>query len=431
LQDVLKQIKLEKARQKRLEEQKLQEMQEALNKQNEASGKKGYWNNNKTRQEGLAEFKKTWGERENEDDWRRSEKIDLTINEIDGTEDSLNIDKGKSNEDSLSVEMLAKNLPLTEEAMKASMDRLLNAWYDAAIIYKEELNEIDEATEYFDKIINKKFVNDLDLSSSFQLYRVKEGKSGADIHKKHILSTYPKSDFASFLLDPEYFLKQKNKEKENEVDYLKIYSNYTKKQYNLVLNEIDAFLIAQPQTKLKSKFKLLRVNAQANLTANKNELLPALNEIVTDYPDTDEEKRAKEMIKIIKEGFSKNDSIVKKVSPYTYQDDAVHYIIVMVDKNTKVNDVQTKINSLNTNKFSNLKLKSSTVVLSDATNLVLLKEFKSLKKGKEYVTSYKAAKKEMGKFNEFKVFLISSENLKKLLELKKIEEYELFHDENY
>jgi hypothetical protein len=431
LQDVLKQIKLEKARQKRLEEQKLQEMQEALNKQNEASGKKGYWNNNKTRQEGLAEFKKTWGERENEDDWRRSEKIDLTINEIDGTEDSLNIDKGKSNEDSLSVEMLAKNLPLTEEAMKASMDRLLNAWYDAAIIYKEELNEIDEATEYFDKIINKKFVNDLDLSSSFQLYRVKEGKSGADIHKKHILTTYPKSDFAAYLLDPEYFLKQKNKEKENEVDYLKIYSNYTKKQYNLVLNEIDAFLIAQPQTKLKSKFKLLRVNAQANLTANKNELLPALNEIVTDYPDTDEEKRAKEMIKIIKEGFSKNDSIVKKVSPYTYQDDAVHYIIVMVDKNTKVNDVQTKINALNTNKFSNLKLKSSTLVLNDATNLVLLKEFKSLKKGKEYVTSYKAAKKEMGKFNEFKVFLISSENLKKLIELKKIEEYELFHDENY
>jgi hypothetical protein len=103
----------------------------------------------------------------------------------------------------------------------------------------------------------------------------------------------------------------------------------------------------------------------------------------------------------------------------------------LADKTTKVNDVQTKINAYNTSKFANLKLKSSTLVLSDAANLVLLKEFKSLKKGKEYVTSYKAAKKEMGKFNELKVFLISSENLKKLLELKKIEEYELFHDENY
>jgi hypothetical protein len=104
---------------------------------------------------------------------------------------------------------------------------------------------------------------------------------------------------------------------------------------------------------------------------------------------------------------------------------------VVADKALKVNDVQTKINALNTSKFSNLKLKSSTLVLSDATNLVLLKEFKSLKKGKDYVTSYKASKREMGKFNELKVFLISAENLKKLLELKKIEEYELFHDENY
>lgn len=61
LEDVLDQMKKDLARKKRLEAQKLQEMQEALNKQNEASGKKGYWNNNKTLQEGLAEFKKNWG----------------------------------------------------------------------------------------------------------------------------------------------------------------------------------------------------------------------------------------------------------------------------------------------------------------------------------------------------------------------------------
>jgi hypothetical protein len=343
----------------------------------------------------------------------------------------LAVDKDTPNEDSLTVEILAKNLPISAEAMKASTDKLLNAWYDAAIIYKEELNEPEQATEYFEKITSKNLINDLDLSASFQLFRLKEGKSTAEIHKNHILSTYPKSDFAAFLLDPDYFLKQKTKEKENEVDYLKIYSNYSMKNYSLVLSEIDAFLAAQPQTKLKSKFKLLRVNAQANLTSNKKELLPALNEIVADFPNSDEEKRAKEMIKIINEGFSKNDSVVKKVSPYTYQDEAIHYVIVVVDKAMKVADVQTKINALNTSKFSNLKLKSSTIVLNDATNLVLLKEFKSLKKGKDYVTSYKSSKREMGKFNDLKAFLISTDNLKKLLELKKIDEYELFHDENY
>jgi hypothetical protein len=60
-----------------------------------------------------------------------------------------------------------------------------------------------------------------------------------------------------------------------------------------------------------------------------------------------------------------------------------------------------------------------------------LKEFKSLKKGKEYTSTFKTSKRELGKFNELKIVLISAENLKKLLELKSLEEYEMFHDENY
>ena len=82
-------------------------------------------------------------------------------------------------------------------------------------------------------------------------------------------------------------------------------------------------------------------------------------------------------------------------------------------------------------KLVNFKLKSSTLVFNDGKSLVLLKEFKSLKKGKEYISTFKSSKRELGKFNELKIVLISAENLKKLLELKKIEEYELFHDENY
>jgi len=431
LEDVLKKIKLESERKKRVEEEKLKEIQESLANQSEALGKKGYWNSNKTRQEGYSEFIKMWGERENNDDWRRSEKIELTIKEIDESEDSLALDEEVVEVESITIEMLAKNLPLTEEAMKISIDKLLNAWYDAAIIYWEELNETEQAIEYLEKITDKKLINDIDLNASFQLYRLNEGNSEAEKCKNHILVTYPKSDFAAFLLDPDYFLKQKNEEKENEKDYLKIYSNYTKKKYDLVLREIDEFLIAQPQTKLISKFKLLRVTAQANLTSNKTELLPALNEIVSDFPGTDVEKRAKTMIKIIQEGFSKNDSIIQKVSPFIFNDEATHFLIIVTDKKNKVSDVQTKVNSYNSTKFSNLKLKSSTVVLDESSNFVLLKEFKSLKKGKEYITSYKSSKRDLGKFNELKIFLISSENLKKLLELKKIDEYELFYDENY
>jgi hypothetical protein len=180
------------------------------------------------------------------------------------------------------------------------------------------------------------------------------------------------------------------------------------------------------------KFKLLRVNALANITIDKKLLIPDLTEITKEFPGSDEEKRANEMIKIIQNGFSKNDSIpVKKESPYIYLDDAIHYVIIVSEKPTNVIDVQNKINTFNGEKFSNLKLKSSTLVLNEGKSLVLLKEFKSLKKGKEYTSTFKTSKRELGKFNELKIVLISAENLKKLLELKSLEEYEMFHDENY
>jgi hypothetical protein len=219
---------------------------------------------------------------------------------------------------------------------------------------------------------------------------------------------------------------------QEEKKYLDIFEKYQKKQFSTVISAIDDFLKTAVKTDLNAKFKLLRVNALANVTLDKKTLIPDLTEITKEFPGSDEEKRANEMIRIIQTGFSKNDSIpVKKESPYIYSDDAIHYVIVVTEKPINVTDVQNKVNTLNAEKFVNLKLKSSTLVLNDGKSLVLLKEFKSLKKGKEYISTFKSSKRELGKFIELKTVLISAENLKKLLELKNIEEYELFHDENY
>ena len=431
LEDVLEQIKKDNARKKRIEAQKMQEMQEALNKQNEASGKKGYWNNNKTLQEGLAEFKKNWGDRENKDDWRRSEKLPANFGANENDSIASN-DVKKEEEDSLTIESLAANLPLTEEAMKKSIDKLLNAWFDAAVIYKDQLNEEEIAITYFKKILDKKYVNEIDLSAAFQLYRINDGKSMAETYKAHILKNYPTSDYASYLKDPEFFLKLKNQAVQEEKKYLDIFEKYQKKQFSTVISAIDDFLKTAVKTDLNAKFKLLRVNALANVTLDKKTLIPDLTEITKEFPGSDEEKRANEMIRIIQTGFSKNDSLpIKKESPYIYSDDAIHYAIVVTEKAINVTDVQNKVNTLNAEKFVNLKLKSSTLVFNDGKSFVLLKEFKSLKKGKEYISTFKSSKRELGKFNELKIVLISAENLKKLLELKNIEEYELFHDENY
>ena len=61
----------------------------------------------------------------------------------------------------------------------------------------------------------------------------------------------------------------------------------------------------------------------------------------------------------------------------------------------------------------------------------LLKDFKTIKRGKEYIAMYKKSKRELQKYVNATILLISNDNLKMLIERKDIKEYEYFYDENY
>ena len=107
LKALIKKIKADDARQKEKEAARLRELQanENLFVQS-GEGSKWYWNNAKSRAEGLDDFKRLWGTRENEDDWRRSEKIvlgDFTEIEVD----DLGVDTLVIPDDTLTVEYLS------------------------------------------------------------------------------------------------------------------------------------------------------------------------------------------------------------------------------------------------------------------------------------------------------------------------------------
>ena len=91
---------------------------------------------------GYDEFRRLWGsDRENEDDWRRSQKIvvaSFTEN------DSIPLDSAmvkKEVKDTLTVDYLIKRIPLTDSLFAASQQKMVEAYYNAGIIYKDQLNE--------------------------------------------------------------------------------------------------------------------------------------------------------------------------------------------------------------------------------------------------------------------------------------------------
>ena len=86
-EQLITKMKADEARQKQLDAARLLELQSQTKPDPNASGSKWYWNNEKAKKEGFEEFKRQWGQRSNEDDWRRSEKISFAeaTNAVDDT----------------------------------------------------------------------------------------------------------------------------------------------------------------------------------------------------------------------------------------------------------------------------------------------------------------------------------------------------------
>lgn len=438
LEKVIKQEKEEAARRKTREAERLRELQQNQNVfvQTGGNGNKWYFNNAKTRSDGFDEFRKLWGTRENEDNWRRSDKISVMIDQPVEGEDSaaVVVENIEEVEDSMTVESLMADIPLTDSSLKASNDRLLEALYTAGVIYKEQLNESELARKQFNAVLNRKTEGDVDLSSAFQLYKMDEVSNVAQAteQKNYILMTYPNSDYANYLRDPDFFIKRKEREALAEQEYVTVLDRYTRGLYFPVISKAESVIENEKDNQYRSKYMLLKAMCIGQTNSDKNEMVPVLNQLIAEYPGTPEETRAKEMLEIIKNGYSKNiEADFSNKSPYTFNDEAIQWVIVFLDKKDNSTMAKTKVSDFNREFFSRDKLKVSSKIYGSDQSIILIQEFENDMKAAEYVRVYKATRKHLMDLQKAKILVITQENMKVLFETQKLQEYETFYDEYY
>jgi tetratricopeptide (TPR) repeat protein len=434
IEDVIKKIKEDEKNRKEAEARRLRELQQNQNNfvQTNGSGNKWYFNNPKTRSEGYEEFKKLWGVRDNEDDWRRSDKTTFAIINPDEEDTTQLENAAKPKADSLTVDMLLTNIPLTDSLLQASIDREMNALYAAGIIYKEQLKEADMARAQFNKILAKNKICDTDLSASYQLYKMKEGSPDGDIHKDHILVNYPNSDYANYIRDPNFFIKRKEMEALAVQEYVNVLERYNRGLYYPVISKANDVITNERDNPYRAKYMLLKAMSTGQINPNKHELVPILEQVLADYPGSSEAKRAQEMLDVIANGYSANievDFTIKSI--YKYNDKAEHWVIVFLDKNESSNVGKTKVADFNREFFSRDKLKTSTKIFKDDQSIVLIQQFDNDLKAKEYIRVFKQTRKHLMDLQKAKIMAITQENMKVLFESGKLAEYDQFYEENY
>ncbi|MBL1279878.1 MAG: hypothetical protein COA33_006385 [Fluviicola sp.] len=435
LKSYIKNVKDEAQRKKERDAERLRELQqnENLFAQN-ASGSKWYWNNAKSRAEGFNDFKRLWSTRENEDDWRRSEKtVIANFNTIEGEEEEIDSTLATV-DDTLTVEYLTSKLPLSDSALALSNERLLQAHYNAGIIYKEQLNEKGIAQEEFEAVLKKQIENEHNLLSSYQLYQLFRGSnaSGAQKQKDYILNNYPNSDYANYLRDPNYFIKKKERDKLAEQEYVRVLDRYNRGIYYPVISKANSVINNEKDNIYRAKFMLLKALSTGQLKENKLLLVPILDTLILEYPDTDEAARAKELLEIIKNGYSENiDAEFGDKYPFIYNDRAKYQVIVFLDKKQSSNLAKSKIVDFQREFFSRERLKVSSKLYNKDQSIILISSFDTEAKATEYIRVYKKTRKYLLDLQNAKIFMISIDNMKILFQKQNLEVYENYYDEYY
>jgi hypothetical protein len=430
LKETLKQIRKEIQAAKEKEAAKLLALQSNSMPNNNTNSSKFIFNNPKLRETGFTEFKKLWGARENEDDWRRSDKLSINISgsSVDSTEKIA----GQKTKDSLSIENLLKNIPLSDSAFSQSQLRLIDALYTSGILFKEILLENDLAEKQFESVLALRLSNITDLSAAFQLYRLNENNKRSEKYKSYILDKYPNSDAAKYFLDPDFYIKQKKNAEESQKDYLKLLEQYKLQAYQSVFNLSQVILEKDLTNTCRSEYMLLNVLAMGQLTEDKKTLIPKLNLIIEEKPQSEQAERAREMLEIIQKGYSKNEELdFNKKYYFEFVSDVNQYVIILLDTEDDTDGSKGIISDFTTKKFKSSKLRVSSKITLSEKSFILVQEFASISLADKFVDAYKAGFEFLDDLQDNIIYIITQENLKKLIETAKFEEYKLFYNDNY
>lgn len=258
-----------------------------------ASGGKFYFYNSTTVAYGKQEFKRIWGDRRLEDNWRRSEKQSSGINndEIVAVEEGVPISDDKR----FDPETYISQIP-TEQHVIDSLAKDRNfAYYQLGLIYKEKFKEYGLAANRLEKLLTYSPEERLILPSKYNLYKIyqqMEKNALADRYKNDIITNHPDSRYAEILLNPEAMLA--SDESSPEFKYKALYEEFEKHNYQQVIDTADEYIVLYNGNDIVPKLEMLKATAlarQDGFEAYKK----ALNFVSLNYPNSEEGKKAQEI----------------------------------------------------------------------------------------------------------------------------------------
>ena len=422
--------------------------------------------------QGKEDFRKRWGSRKNEDNWRRANKTVIQMSEDEGydyeaedslqaLQDSLAMAEGAAESDSVLSEdndphkraYYLKQIPFTTDQREASNLIIMDGLYNAGIIEKDELEDFPLAEETFLRLTRQypTYENRADaLYQLFLLYSRWGRTADADRCRDLMAEEFPDSSMTKRVLDPNYFTMARFARQMEDSLYAATYNAYLTHQVEAVETNYQYSSQHYPTGLNRPKFIFLHALSRIGRIDGKD-IAQELRDLVREYPESDVSKLAGTIVNGLDSGRSfagtgynpgslwdqrsqMADSIADgDTESATLSAERETSFVILIAAPRDSIDIDHLLYGIAHYNFTNFYIRSFEMEKVVDTHLTQLriKGFRSYDEAHAYAQEIYALPNIAEDLNHARTFLLSAHNLALIGKRYSFEDYQTFFDENF
>ena len=398
--------------------------------------------NTSTMRRARRDFERTWGDRPLTDNWRLGtrnnpdnlfEEGDATDRFTAGNENVLATDE--------EIAALLEGIPVTEVDQVSTRLQLSENYFNLGKEYRDRLENNEKALEAFDQLEARFPASNFEAEAWYYQYLINRemGRTAkADEYAKKLRGKYANSKFERLANDPSYAAQLIDQAGALNRDYESALAAFDAADYQRA-----AQLIGVAKSKmtgdhpLKAKYALLDAIVKGN-TEGKQAYINALQQVVAQYENTEEQTRAREILRLLGASGARLPGQSNAAGSKGFKESfaELHYLLIVFDRpDANLNDAKVSVSEYN-KKYAKLeRIRITNVYLGNETKMpvLILRRFKNGKAAMDYLNNARDREQEFldaGKFG-YDLFSISQSNYRELLKQRSADGYREWYPENY
>jgi len=388
---------------------------------------------------GRTEFRRRWGTRRLEDNWRRLNKAHSGFSNGSSPE---NKEEGQLSDSAgvnpnLTKDYYMRNLPLTDSLMSLSVNRSAEALLGEGKILATRLADTLAAAASLEEAAKTGYDPKTKAEALYELYKLLRNSDPARAERRRsdLITSFPNSEYALILSDPDYIRKHQEMAAMAIKSYENAYQAFTDERYAEAMALCNEAILTYPADELTPRFMLLNAMA-TGATEGQMAYKDKLDSLIVKYPDTPEGKRAAEITDFLRREMpaikiAEDTRIAEEI----YHADTLqpHYVMMIAaNPGANMNQMVFDIINYNLDNYAGNNYRSEGTAVDRSYILITTGPFENASEAAAWLRAFTPGEHiREASSAALTLYLISRDNLQKFREDKDRDRYAIFYGKEY